>query len=156
MRYSLSEIRNAKDGWRDEGTYHVEVLEAEDQVAKTSGSRMIRLILVEPDTDGQVVCYDRLMIEGGGMGITKKKLQALGINLDAADFDSQDLIGRRFHVAVKFGKPNDQGKRFLEVDIAAKGSKCGYWSEAEPPPPRVVDGDPSTWPKDDAPFDGPF
>lgn len=149
MRYGLKEVREASEG-RSEGVYHVEVNNAEDKTT-IKGEKRIALTLSQVGTDGQLVCFDSLMMQGKGLGITKGKLKQLGIDLDKDDFDSQDLIGRRVHVACVFGKPNDKGNRYLEVDIRAKGSKCGYWTEADPPKPAGASDDLGSW-DDDTPF----
>jgi len=90
----------------------------------------------------------------GALSMSKAKLKALGCDLSKGALSPEDLNGLRAYVAVKLGKPNDDGKQYLEVDIRAKGSKCGYYHEDEPPAQRqgsgidVMLGDASSDPKD--------
>jgi len=155
VSYDLSGVNNAPDFvQRKDGIYYVQVDGAEGK-RSMNGNDMIAMKLVSVD-DNKLVCYDRIMLSGkeGALSMSKAKLKALGCDLSKGALSPEDLNGLRAYVAVKLGKPNDDGKQYLEVDIRAKGSKCGYYHEDEPPAQRqgsgidVMLGDASSDPKD--------
>jgi len=141
MSYDLSGLNNAPDFvQRKDGIYYVQVDGAEGKRSQ-AGNDMIAIKLVSVD-DNKLVCYDRIMLSGkeGALSMSKAKLKALGYDMSRGSLSPADLNGLRCYVAVKLGKPNDEGKQYLEVDIRAKGSRCGYWDEEHPPEQRQGSG----------------
>ena len=137
MSYDISGVSGAPDKVnRNEGIYFVQVDGAEGRTSQ-NGNAMISMKLISVD-DYKFVVYDRIMLQGkeGALSMTKAKLKALGFDLSKGTLEPEQLIGLRAYVAIHLGKPNDKGEQYMEVNIRAKGSKCGYWSEDEPPPSR--------------------
>ena len=106
------------------GIYAVEVKAAEEKVGKTSGNAYFQ---VQFTTGGQFLCFDTLMLEGNGLNMGLAKLYALGIPSDCEEILAAELIGRTCWVSTKVDTFRDQEK--LVVDIGAKDSKVGYFTE---------------------------
>lgn len=112
------------------GIYNVEVADAEEKTSAAGNSYFnIRL---KDIGSGKSLCFDILMLNGKGIRIGLAKLSRLGfVPGEDNEIVAAQLIGKRAWVSVK----NDtyEGKTRLVVDINAKTSGCGYWTEAEPP-----------------------
>ena len=132
---SMQDVWAAEEGGggMEPGIYLAEVRDAEKTHAQTSGNAMFSFKMCVPGGD-RVICYERIMLAGSkeSLGISKTKLKTLGV-ADGKEIDADDLNGRRVFIATKLGKANKDGRQFLEVNISARGSKCGYWPESQPP-----------------------
>ena len=124
------------------GNYHVEITGSEEKVSK-NGNRMWELTLRALDFNCKL-CHDRMMIDGGGVNITKAKLSALGLD---GKVEPGHLLGKRVYVAVKETPADGQYARKLDVDISVKGTNAGYWKEK---PAAVVE--PVVTPDSEIPF----
>ena len=65
--------------------------------------------------------------------MAKSRLKALGVPMDKP-FEPQSLVGRRCWVAIRYGKPNEKGDSYMEIDTGFKGSKAGYWPDSPESP----------------------
>jgi len=116
------------------GNYLAEVKRCEFKKS-SNGHPMFSVMLAAVDHDMQMLCFDTLMLGGGGHGIGIAKLDRLGF-ADREALEPGELVGARAIVAVDMGEY--QGKKRLEVDIGAEGSKCGYWLwDGDDAPPVV-------------------
>ena len=79
----------------------------------------------------KTVCFDIIMLQGKGIGIGLQKLMALGFSKEDSEIVAAELMGRRAFVALK--QETYEGQKRLAVDISAKGSSVGYWTEDNPP-----------------------
>jgi len=109
------------------GTYHVEVLTAEERTSR-KGDTYFNVGLGAIDFGGRRLCYDNIMLEGGGRSMGQAKLVALGIEKGTPEVHPDSLIGLRAYAFVSIEEFN--GKKRLSVDIS-RGSHCGYWLESE-------------------------
>lgn len=106
------------------GIYLAEITHAKEERSKTAGTLMWSVVWKAVDFNTKL-CHDRMMMEGGGAKITAARLSVLLPGRDEADVG--DLIGLRAWLAVV--QTEYQGAKKLEVDINAKGSRCGYFAE---------------------------
>lgn len=127
------------------GTYRVEITKSEEKTSK-NGNPMWELVLKSLDFNCKL-CHDRMMLTGNGANMTRGKLKMLGFK-DGEDVEAGSLVGLRCWVTVKETPADGQYARKLDVDISAKGSTCGYWSEA---PANVVSAPPPVT-SDEAPW----
>ena len=120
------------------GIYNVEVADAEERTS-AAGNKYFNIRLKEME-GGKSLCFDILMLNGKGVRIGLAKLSRLGFVPGQDDeIVAAQLIGKRAWVEVK--EDSYEGKTRLVVDINAKSSACGYWSEDEPPSVASNDGD---------------
>lgn len=125
------------------GIYHVEVADSEERTS-ARGDTYFSVRLKEMES-GNSLCFDNLMLTGNGLRIGLAKLSRLGFKKEQdEDIVAAQLIGRRAYVCVK--EETYEGTTRLTVDIKAKTSACGYWSEENPPAERNSTG------LEDAPF----
>lgn len=137
------------------GTHLWTVKNARVEKSKTSGENMLVLTL----KSGESEMTDRAMLGGGGWGIGKKKLLALGLPADfKGALDPIQFIGAKVWCATKIepyqgiDKKTGQPRTFqsLKVDVDQL-THAGYQPEAMVPAgcTAPVEG----WPKgDDTPF----
>lgn len=117
MSFDLGDVWGASDdagfARKKPGAYLVEVGRAEARMSQ-AGNPRIQLALIDT-SDGKQLCFDNLNLHGNStaLAMTKSKLKALGYT--ASSLEPGDLVGRRARVWVELGKPNDKGKRYLEV-----------------------------------------
>lgn len=112
------------------GIYHIEVANAEERQS-ASGNAYFSLRLEDLES-GRTLCFDIIMLEGKGLRIGLAKLSRLGFKPgDDDELVAAQLIGRRGYVSV--AEETWKEEKRLKVDISAKTSSCGYWSEEEPP-----------------------
>tara|TARA_R110002020_G_scaffold8645_2_gene34351 strand:- start:1921 stop:2364 length:444 start_codon:yes stop_codon:yes gene_type:complete len=112
------------------GIYHVKVVSSEEKTsAKGNAYFNIRLEDLE---SGKTACFDTIMISGKGVRIGLAKLSKLGFKPgDDDEIVAAQLIGKIAFVSLK--EDTYGGNTRLTVDISAKTSSCGYWSEDNPP-----------------------
>ena len=111
------------------GIYHVEVESAEERTS-ASGNGYFSVRLKDMESN-KTVCFDIIMLQGKGIGIGLQKLMALGFSKEDSEIVAAELMGRRAFVALK--QETYEGQKRLAVDISAKGSSVGYWTEDNPP-----------------------
>ena len=154
--FDLDAVNDAPDtgGAIPPGIYLVEVANAEVKTSQAGNEYVsLRLAVVnENGSAGRTAAYDNLIFTGnpGALGMTKKKLACLGVEAKGkADQQAfiDMLLGRRVYIQTKL-KENG----WSEVDINAKGAKCGYWPENEGPD-RPVSRAPAGTVDDKAPWD---
>lgn len=115
----------------------VDLWEVKTGVSKTSTNNTPMLSLEFKRVVGQGLLYDNVMLGGGGWGIGKAKLTALGIpKTFSGDLNVTMLVGKRVYIATVVGEYTDkkgQQRSKLEVDINEL-EHAGYQSESKPPP----------------------
>lgn len=112
------------------GVYHVKVASCEERTSK-AGNVYFSVRLSKVDGD-KTVAFDTIMLSGKGVPMGLAKLTALGfIPGDKEELLAAELLGRKAYVSVK--EDEYEGKTRLVVDINARGSKCGYYDEENPP-----------------------
>ena len=118
------------------GIHLAEVVNCEQRESR-KGTLMLNLDLLGIGrTPPKRLCYDNLMLRGGGASIGTKKLQALGFSKEKPPTSAAVLIGKRVWVCVKKDDSDyakQKGYDRLAVDISAEGSCCGYWAEDDQP-----------------------
>jgi len=118
------------------GIYLAEVVGCEERTSRKGDGMLNVEWLHLASSPPKRLCYDNLMLQGGGAGIGTKKLQALGFSKEKPPTSAAALIGKRAWVCVKKDDSDDakqRGKARLAVDISAEGSCCGYWAEDDQP-----------------------
>ena len=70
---------------------------------------------------------DIIMLQGKGAPLGYRKLSAFGVEKGATKLDSDDLIGKR--VWCQIVHEDYRGEPQCKVDINAKDSHAGYWTE---------------------------
>lgn len=113
---------------RPPGTYYAEVSDCELKTSR-KGDPYFNLRYVQVDGGNQTLCYDIIMLKGGGWGIGKSKLKGLGFGSETS-IEASDLIGRRAYLALREDE-SPTGIARLAVDIAV--GDCGMWREDDPP-----------------------
>ena len=137
--FDMDAVNNAPDegmGARP-GVYRVKV-GAVDTADASTGRKMWTLDLVDFHT-GKRICFDRFMLDGKpfALTLTKGKLKTLGVGTGGPVDPERDVKGRAAWVATILGPPNDKGRRYLQVDIEAEGSKFGYFKDGPECPVNV-------------------
>lgn len=110
---------------RKPGVYLGEVALAERKMTDEN-KPYINLRFVEPGTD-KVLCFDKLFLAGKetALSLTKARMKALGFT-EGSSPEMDDFNGRRVNLILKNGKPNQDGKVFLEIDVFNKDCFGGY------------------------------
>lgn len=109
------------------GTYAVEITQAEEK--QSSNGNMMWVLTLRALAFNCKLCHDRMMLPpNAGANISKAKLSALGFE-DLNSVECGHLLGKRTWVTVSLTPASGQYSAKLDVDIKAKGSQCGYWSE---------------------------
>lgn len=105
-----------------------------------AGDAMIRLKLFRV-SDPAAHLFDNIMLAGGGWGIGKSKLVALGVSENfRGDLDPLDFVGRR--VWVSTGVDSYEGKDRLKVMI--DGLRYSGYQPADQVPPGCVAPEPES------------
>ena len=124
------------------GIHHVVVASAEERESK-KGDAYFSVRLKQADGEA-TVCFDTIMLSGKGLAMGLSKLAMLGfVPGEREEILAAELIGKKAWISAK--EDTYEGKTRLAVDISARGSRCGYWPEEDPP--EVPDND-----FDNAPF----
>lgn len=133
------------------GAYLVSIKSAKETTSgpnsKVPGSPMFEVVLRGVEDDFTV--FDSLSLTGGGWGIAKAKLKALGVlGQGTGELAADALVGRRAWISVIH--ETYKGKTKMRVDVNA-GDHCGFYSADDPP----LEALPSTKPapaEDNDPF----
>lgn len=115
------------------GLHLVMVGKAEEKRSK-KGDAYFNLRLDTESFDGNkgTLCFDVVMVQGGGAGIGLAKLKALGFDNARDVIEPEDIQGRRAWVNVDF-EWYDGKKRLKVVTNFEPTFTCGYWPENEKP-----------------------
>lgn len=109
----------------------VDLWEVKTASGKESSNGTPMISLEFKRVSGQGVLWDNVMLGGGGWGIGKAKLSALGVPKNfTGDLNVATLVGRRVWVATVVDEY--QGKSRLKVDIAEL-DHAGYQDEKNKP-----------------------
>lgn len=122
--------RDLSSGLPTAGLYLVEVSGVELKRSK-KGDQMLKIDLKDAET-GSFLATDFFMLEGRGLWIGNKKLEAFGMDPKASEFDEYALIGRRAWASLDIEQRDGYEPR-LAVNGKADGSLAGYWREADRP-----------------------
>lgn len=122
-----------------EGKYFIEVVEAEPTKSQ-AGKAMMKLTLEISDGEyAERKLWDNMMLEGDGLGITKRNLQILlgDVPDGQFSFDTDDLIGAEAQVLVKHrvweeskggdGETRADVSRYYPVGADASGDLDGMF-----------------------------
>ena len=133
-----------------EGKYTLEIVGAVEKYGKTSGELYFSVTLEMIDDDSKTKVFDTMSFSPRAMGITKRKLKALGLE-NASAIETDDLIGRRIIGCIKHGEDMD-GEARLEIDISGQGSKAGYIPIEKAPAKAEAEAEAEAYFDDDIPF----
>ena len=112
------------------GIHHVVVASAEERES-AAGNAYFSVRLKQVDGNA-TVCFDTIMLSGKALGMGLTKLAMLGfVPGEQKEILAAELIGKKAFVSCK--EDTYEGKTRLVVDITARGSRCGYWPEEDPP-----------------------
>ena len=110
------------------GRYPVVISAAIEKKSRSTGKLMWEISLRSASHGGDIAT-DRLMLQGKGVGITKRKLRVLGFSPDDPahrELDAEDLLGKRFEVELIEEEYGDT--KSMRADINA-GENCGYFAD---------------------------
>lgn len=111
------------------GTHLLEIVGVDTKRSKKSGDSYWLIEWASVD-DPKKKANDVWMIEGRGIGMTKKRLRVLQFDL-SAEIEPGDLIGKRAYCAVYHDE--FEGDVRAKIDSKAEDSSFGMWPELEPP-----------------------
>lgn len=131
----------------DPGIYHLKVKEVRAKMSnKEKPQPMLNLRFISM-VSGNDVCWDNLMLEGDGYGITCSKLKRFGLKKGdngKYKFKPNDLLDKEIILTLKIKKDKDYGDK-LVPDIKAETGGCGYQEVTKETLETVTE-------KDDIPF----
>ena len=112
---------------------HLVTVEAAEEKRSKGGDAYFNLRLSTSTFEGKTatLCFDILMVQGGGAGIGLAKLKALGFDSAREVISPEDIVGRRAWVNVDVDEY--EGKKRLKVVTEFNPFACGYWPETAPP-----------------------
>lgn len=121
---------NMRAAMMPEGVHLVEISDAKEGTSKGKNLKQWTVTLRSWDRPEETV-LSWWPLEGPMTFKTRRYLALLGFASDAI-VETQDLIGRKFYVAIKHEEY--RGEMGAKVDERAEGSTNGIWPESAPPP----------------------
>jgi len=98
------------------GVYAFTCIDAREKVSQTGYSYMhVKLEIEVPNVADPFTVYDRLSIHPKALWRLEHFCKCVGRDFDIGKLLPEDCIGKTGLAEVVQGKPNDQGKRFLEI-----------------------------------------
>lgn len=156
VKVNASGSSSSPFGGPEPGTHFAEIAECTLKHSKPSekspsGEDYFSVKLILPDSAGEYLCHDNLMLGGGGatMGIAKLKTLGFFRRGEEEDIEPHQLVGKRVWVTV--GNETYDGKTRLKVISTFRPEfKCGWEAEGN----RKREAPPATFDPavDDTPF----
>lgn len=133
------------------GDYPFAVFAAEEQMS-SKDNEMINLELhVDIGRDKPLMVYDYLVFTPKALWKVKSFCDANGIDFQSGELNAVDCEGLEGKVNLALGEPNNQGKRYMQVEYYCKPE--GFSEEPKSTKPKVTtETATNEVPLDDIPF----
>lgn len=137
MKYDPTKSKAPPD--RKPGTYHWVVTNAVEKTALGSGYDYIRLTLAVrmPEFDEPQQVYSNLLSHPNALWRTEQFCECVDIVFAAGELQPSACIGLEGDAEFDFGRPNQDGRRYLEVTHWTGGDTPT--ADDQPPPPTDDD-----------------